>query len=88
MITVVKPRKRKVRPVLDFRELNCHVTCYTDDNLKDVLEEHMSMDTNDRRSDDHQSKVNTLTSPCSERIMKVLAGKLQREDILSDQIKF
>lgn len=39
MLAVVQPTKDKVRPVLDFRELNKFVECHTGDDVIDVCEE-------------------------------------------------
>lgn len=39
LMPVVQPTKNKVRPVLDFRELNTHVMCHTGDDATDVCGE-------------------------------------------------
>ena len=39
LMAVVHNTKMKVRPVLDFRELNQHVQCHTGDDLIDVCME-------------------------------------------------
>ncbi|XP_076056355.1 uncharacterized protein LOC143034304 [Oratosquilla oratoria] len=39
LMAVVQPTKRKVRPVLDFRELNQFVKCHTGDDFVDVCSE-------------------------------------------------
>ena len=38
-MAVIQPTKSKVRPVLDFRELNGHVMCHTGDDVTDVCGE-------------------------------------------------
>ena len=40
LMAVVQPTKNKVRPVLDFRELNKYVACHTKDGI-DICEEVM-----------------------------------------------
>ena len=39
MMAVEQPTKDKVRPVLDFRELNRHVRCHTGDDVVDVCDD-------------------------------------------------
>ena len=39
LMAVVQPTKGKVRPVLDYRELNAHVECHTGDSVADVCGE-------------------------------------------------
>ena len=39
LMAVVQPTKNKVRPVLDYRELNEYVACHTGDNMTDVCNE-------------------------------------------------
>ena len=39
LMAVEQPTKNKVRPVLDFRELNAHVECHTGDEMIDVCSE-------------------------------------------------
>ena len=39
MMAVVQPTKNKVRPVLDFRELNGYIKCHTGDDVTDVCDE-------------------------------------------------
>ena len=39
LMAVEQPTKNKVRPVLDFRELNKHVECHTGDDVTDVCSE-------------------------------------------------
>ena len=39
LMAVIQPTKDKVRPVLDFRELNGHVMCHTGDDVTDVCGE-------------------------------------------------
>ena len=41
LMAVEQPTKNKVRPVLDFRELNKHVECHTGDDVTDVCSETM-----------------------------------------------
>lgn len=41
LMAVVQPTKQKVRPVLDFRELNVHVACHTGGDVMDVCGETM-----------------------------------------------
>lgn len=36
LMAVIQPTKNKVRPVLDFRELNSYVMCHTGDDVTDV----------------------------------------------------
>ena len=37
LMAVEQPTKNKIRPVLDFRELNESVKCHTGDDMTDVL---------------------------------------------------
>ena len=39
LMAVEQPTKNKVRPVLDYRELNTHVECHTGDDMTDVCSE-------------------------------------------------
>ena len=39
LMAVVQPTKKKVRPVLDFRELNAYVMCHTGDDVTDICAE-------------------------------------------------
>ena len=39
LMAVIQPTKNKVRPVLDFRELNNYVMCHTGDDVADVCVE-------------------------------------------------
>ena len=39
LMAISQPTKNKVRPVLDFREINGHVMCHTDDDVTDVCGE-------------------------------------------------
>ena len=39
LMAVEQPTKNKVRPVLDFRELNEHVECHTGDDVTDICSE-------------------------------------------------
>ena len=39
MMAVEQPTKSKIRPVLDFRELNAYVKCHTGDEITDVCDE-------------------------------------------------
>ena len=39
LMAVEQPTKNKVRPVLDYRELNAHVECHTGDEIIDVCSE-------------------------------------------------
>ena len=39
LMAVEQPTKNKVRPVLDYRELNAHVECHTGDDILDVCGE-------------------------------------------------
>ena len=41
VMAVEKPTKNKVRPVLDYRELNEYVSCHTGDEVTDVCNEKM-----------------------------------------------
>ena len=41
MMAVEQPTKNKVRPVMDFRELNTNVKCHTGDDVTDVCDEKM-----------------------------------------------
>ena len=39
LMAIEQPTKNKIRPVLDFRELNESVKCHTDDDMTDVCSE-------------------------------------------------
>ena len=39
LMAVIQPTKNKVRPVLDFQELNGHVMCHTGDDVTDMYGE-------------------------------------------------
>ena len=41
LMAIVQPTKKKIRPVLDFRELNNFVSCHTGDDVTDVCGETM-----------------------------------------------
>ena len=39
LMVVIQPTKNKVKPVLDFQELNEYVKCHTSDDVADVCGE-------------------------------------------------
>lgn len=45
-IAVVQPTKNKVKQVLNFRKLNCHVICHTSKDTTNAQRDYTNMETN------------------------------------------
>ena len=84
LMAVEKPTKNKIRPVLDFRELNESVKCHTGDHMTDVCSEKLR---EWRQLEGDGGSESSLSSDKSgRRVVAVPVGALQGHSLLFDQI--
>lgn len=65
LIAVVQPTKNKVKQVLNFRKLNCHVICHTSKDTTNVQRIYTNMETNGVDIYDSWPEITLFTVPCS-----------------------
>ena len=67
-MAVVQPTENKVRPVLDFRELNKYVACHTKEGI-DICEEVKEW----RRMESHENRGLKVSSPSNSHGQEIVA---------------
>lgn len=86
LMAIIQPTEHKVRPVLDFRELNEYVACTMGNNIIDMWRDNVKVKANNECFYDDKSEISIPSTTHSKEAVRIPVKKVQGEQPLLDKI--